>query len=75
MNKDENRKWVELIDEITRKSYGCEYNLTYLSHYHRFWRKDYFSEKEFRDKAQTGDIILMRGSKQAAVMQRAITQE
>lgn len=60
---------------MTEKSPGRVHNLTYLSHYHRFWRKDYFSEKEFRDTSETGDIILMRGRENTAALQRAITQD
>ena len=60
---------------ITGKSIGAKLGLQYLSKYHRFWRKDYLSEKDFRDRAETGDIILMRGRKNMAALQRAITQE
>jgi hypothetical protein len=60
---------------VTDISLGRKHNLTYLSHYHRFWRKNYFSEKEFRETSQTGDLILMRGKHKSAVLQRALTQE
>ena len=55
------------------KSLGKTYKLNYLAHYHRFWRKDYISEAEFRATCETGDLILMRGNKNSAVLQRAIT--
>jgi hypothetical protein len=40
-----------------------------------FIQKDYISEIEFRRTAQTGDILLFRGKKTSAVLQRKLTME
>lgn len=43
VNKDDNKIWAEKLIDITNRSLGRQYNLIYLSKYHRFWRKEYFS--------------------------------
>lgn len=38
-------------------------------------QKDYESEVEFREAAETGDIVLFRGKKNTSMMQRALTMD
>ena len=38
-------------------------------------QKDYESESQFRKSAETGDVLLFRGTKGSSMMQRAITRD
>eukprot|EP00742_Colponemidia_sp_Colp-10_P002997 GILJ01003198.1.p1 GENE.GILJ01003198.1~~GILJ01003198.1.p1 ORF type:complete len:467 (+),score=67.59 GILJ01003198.1:137-1537(+) len=66
--------WARCLYKHINRSEGQRINMTSVALQSKFWKFDRISEKQFRDMADTGDIILFRSKDAVAKMQRSFTR-
>ena len=66
-------RWVEALKPHIQCSLGKLEKRSSLSLKKNFWKYSYISEKQFRNEASTGDILLFQSKNLTAKLQRGLT--
>lgn len=70
---EESQKWQEALLKEIYKSEGMLKNLRISNDIKKPWKFDNMSEKQFLNKANTGDLLLFRGSQAGSMITRTLT--
>lgn len=73
VNKEIFERTIFFINTAIKFSNGFKTNIIGISLRHNFYKNYFITERDFREKAKTGDMLLFRGFEFPAVCQRCFT--